>query len=32
MEFQKRLGITIRLALLEHRLKKQDANAEKIAL
>ena len=32
MEFQKRLGITIRLALLEHRLKKQGANAEKIAL
>lgn len=32
MEAQKRLGITIRLALLEHRLKKQGANAEKIAL
>ena len=32
MEAQKRLGITIRLALLEHRLKKQGVNAEKIAL
>ena len=32
MEAQKRLGITIWLALLEHRLKKQGANAEKIAL
>lgn len=32
MEAQKRLGITIRLALIEHRLKKQGANAEKIAL
>lgn len=32
MESQKRLPITIRLALLEYRLKKQGANAEKIAL
>ncbi|MGB3638533.1 MAG: hypothetical protein WBA39_13300 [Rivularia sp. (in: cyanobacteria)] len=32
MEAQKRLGIRIQLALLEHRLKKQGANAEKIAL
>ncbi|MEO1428847.1 MAG: hypothetical protein AAFV71_07250 [Cyanobacteria bacterium J06633_8] len=32
MEAQKRLGITIRLALLEHRLKKQGVNPEKIAL
>ncbi|MBV6627286.1 MAG: DUF928 domain-containing protein [Rivularia sp. (in: Bacteria)] len=32
MEAQKRSGITIRLALLEHQIKKQGANAEKIAL
>ena len=32
MEYQKRLPITIRLALLENHLNKQGANAEKIAL
>ena len=32
MESQKRLPITIKLALLEHRFKKQGADAEKIAL
>lgn len=32
MEAQKRSGITIRLALLEHRLKQQGASVEEIAL